>query len=344
MSNLAANQNFDSLSHLPPAHVAEIRHVLDALSEKSEISFLSARQIKRAISNIKFYGLLSSIKISVDTRLLPVPEKITSGNRCGHNKNSPVLNLSRQISGTKKLPGVLSRAVEKIKNYYYKPSMIPTLNYALERRLGRNYTRQQRSERREAIVLVLMSFISRMNLTTMKVGIPNEKDFINLPRQVFLNDTGLTLSRFKAAVRDMVASGILTNKQISAETKQGWRGRASVRCISKKLFGVLGLGLWLDSSRRSKVKRNSKTSSVVASEKDKARFGLGLSGLINANHKRSQRPTEQSINRDEQYNRVFNKLLVELMLSYQGRGVKRSGTEIRIEAEQIIKRRSAKTA
>lgn len=217
-----------------------------------------------------------------------------SGNRCNHNPDSPSLNM--RVDVPESLPKILQRLLERVDQYFSRPSMIPSLNAA------NKSTRQQRSERREACIQVLKSLIRFTDLTTLKVAVPNHGELADLKHCVMLDKTNLTESRYKRAIHDLKASGIITITRVVNEVAPGvYEGRAAVKCLSKQLFGVFGLGAWLEYERKkssNRARREEKASKPKrANRADVARAKLHMASVA------AER---------EQKNRVRNALITKL--------------------------------
>ena len=139
--------------------------------------------------------------------------------------------------------------------YYNQPEKIlPSLNAANQS------DRRQRSERREACLLLLRAVIHYTDLATLKVGVPRSDGSIG----------GLTLSRLSAltqlgtrrtsrAMRDLKRAGILTVKTIChRKSEQGYVGEAAIKSLSPHIFALFGLDRWLRHEQRRAEERKSR--------------------------------------------------------------------------------------
>ncbi len=126
--------------------------------------------------------------------MLPVPAT-QSGNRRGHDPKNPHLNPIEPIkSGPGCPPRILSLAAERAKEWFFSPGKCPLFRTESERRM--------RSERREAIQVVLEFLLSRLELASLCVGTPTMKDgFIDLDMKAIVEGTGLGQRRCERAIR-----------------------------------------------------------------------------------------------------------------------------------------------
>jgi hypothetical protein len=172
-----------------------------------------------------------------------------SGNRCGHDPEAPRAFVSPAEHRPR--PGVLRKLIERVHGYFDHPARLPSLNAA------NGKARQQRSERREACILLLSSLIHYLDLTTLRVGIPcGDGSFIGLTMDKLAEVAGLGLRRAERSLHDLVAAGILTVFPISTQIAPGeFVGRAAIRVIPSALFGTFGLGERLKRERAKASKR-----------------------------------------------------------------------------------------
>jgi len=126
-----------------------------------------------------------------------------NGNNCGHSPNVP---RWFEPLGEHTRPHIIKSLIDSIKGYYKEPAaLLPSLN------LSNGSDRQQRSERREACVLVLGCLVHYLDLATLRVGIPQaDQSFKGITMPFIAEKCSLTLRRRERAVADLVASGLLT--------------------------------------------------------------------------------------------------------------------------------------
>ena len=200
------------------------------------------------------------------------------GNRCGHRPDAPRFAVSLPEDANPARPAPIAKAIARVQAYYRQPRegrwdelsqgerhrrlerRLPAAGgadteagRALVRRLAR--WRQQRSERREAVVAVLMLLLAYTDIDTLTVAIPRGADWLGLSAPWIAARTGLSPSRVKRALATLARSGLLAN------TGQGRRfdrrrrawigiGWGPVRRFSFRLVRALGLETSWDKARR----------------------------------------------------------------------------------------------
>jgi len=180
-----------------------------------------------------------------------------SGNNCGHLPGSP-----RWFEAPEQhtRPHIIKKLIHAVKDYYKEPnSTIPSLN------LSNGSDRQQRSERREACISVLGCLIHYLDLSTLRVGIPQaDQTFQGIKMTFIAERCDLTLRRTERAVADLVSSSLLTIYPLCKKLDDEiYKGYAAIRTLSSKLFSAFGLGGRLkyerDKSAARKRKREKKS-------------------------------------------------------------------------------------
>lgn len=208
------------------------------------------------------------------------------GNFCGHNPLKPAFILARPANkGKGGLPPIITLAMERVKDYYNHPTkLIPSLN------LANGSARMQRSERREACIRLIAALLKRMDLVSLRVGIPTETGFMSYTVDYIAEDTGMTLKRVERALKDLKGAGIITvARRCQAQPDGTYKGLASVKAISKELFGALDLlgklrverekaNKRLKKKMRERTQEQENKSEPVARTK-KAKFSLFLGAL-----------------------------------------------------------------
>ena len=172
------------------------------------------------------------------------------GNRCGHDPQNPQLNPLEPIkSGPGCPPRILSLAAERAKEWFFVPEKCPLL--------GGESERQVRSERREAIQVVLEFMLSRLDLASLCVGSPTMKDgFIDLDMKAIVAGTGLGQRRCERAIGNLKEAGFMEVKQPRLKNDEGhYFGLRAIRVLTVRFFEWLGLGPMLarERARASKV-------------------------------------------------------------------------------------------
>lgn len=167
-----------------------------------------------------------------------VPRENHGGNFCGHQPDAPRLVLVQNTTN-KRRPQILKVLQFRIRNYYQTPTCLPSLRAANRSRKGR----QQRSERREACLLLLAAILEFTDLASLRCGVPTAQGFLSLTLDYLVKFTGLHPRRAERAIADLKRANLLTVSQPRQLQEDGtWRGLAAVKAVNKLLFTVFGLG------------------------------------------------------------------------------------------------------
>ena len=232
------------------------------------------------------------------------PRKFLGGNSCGHDPQRPRLTLTKPPkTGKGGIPFVLSRLTALLKSYYDNPrQIIPSLD------LANGSNRQQRSERREACILMLTVLLKYTDLASLRVGIPTEDGFLSLTVDYLAKQTGMAQRRAERALADLKAAGLVTIAQPRKRLPDGsWKGLAAVKAVSRHLFALFGLGDILKRERNKASKRQAKKVGNRETA-DQSRLVLALKALTGKlSSKPSSKPPE-----DLEYRRRLNIKLAEL--------------------------------
>jgi len=178
------------------------------------------------------------------------------------------------------IPHVLTLCIERITNYYNNPrQIIPSLD------LANGSDRQQRSERRESCIRLMSALLKRVDLASLRVGIPTASGFMSYTVDYITLDTGMGQKRVERALSDLKAAGIVTVSQPRQLLPDGsFKGLAAIKTISKSLFSAFGLGVMLKKERNKASKRQAKKVKKWEEEKttltSRARGALFLGSLL----------------------------------------------------------------
>ena len=208
---------------------------------------------------------------------------VARGNRCGHVPGAPrfdLLNLPADANPAR--PVLIARAIAKLQAYYgsprearWDPLSQGERHHRLERQIaaaggpatpeGQKLAarlarwRQQRSERREAVVAVLMLLLAYTDIETLTVAIPRGGDWLGLSIAWIAERTGLSASRVKRALATLNRAGLLTSsgagRRFDARRRR-WVGAGwgPVRRLSFDLIRRLGLEVAWNGARRRRRK------------------------------------------------------------------------------------------
>jgi hypothetical protein len=185
------------------------------------------------------------------------------GNRCGHDPRAPQLRPAVcPKEGKGGLPPLLRLAVEKLAEYYKNPDLLPTLNAA------NRSSRRQKSERREACVRVMSTLLHRMDIGTLRVGVPRgDGSFYDYSLEQIAEAAGLGLKRATRAFADLKTAGLITLIQVREHVSEGvYRSRVGIKKISRNLFASLGLSSMFTREHEKRAKRQRKTQRTRAKE------------------------------------------------------------------------------
>jgi len=101
-----------------------------------------------------------------------------------------------------------------------------------------------RSERREAVTVVVEVMCKHMDLATMQVGVPTPNGFYNYSFEKIRAETDLGISRFQRAIKDIKkCTGFDVNQLYKQDADGSYKGMAAVKKMSMHLFKVIGLGI-----------------------------------------------------------------------------------------------------
>ena len=203
-----------------------------------------------------------------------VPRENEGGNYCGHDPQSPQLSLA--IPAPENAPKILSLLRERLPDYFDKPSVLPSLNFA------NGSTRQQRSERRESCIRVISALLKFTDIASLRVGVPTADGFMGLTFPLLAKHAGMGLKRLERAVADLKSAGLLTVAPVAEKHEDGsYSSVAAVKAVSQHLWGVFGLLEKLAAERAKAAKRVKKFARKNANITTRARSrgALVLAGI-----------------------------------------------------------------
>jgi len=179
------------------------------------------------------------------------------GNRCGHDPREPRLELERPVRAN--LPWVIKQGIERADGIYRERRRFPELSPQQLKLVGRrNYWR--RSERLEAITLVVKALLCHMELLTLRVLTrPGEGPRNGIARTSLAKAGGLSLERVRQALADLYNAGYLRSHKVCIKIVRDIGtvhvGLPSVRVFTKLFFQRLELGVRLELERTKASKR-----------------------------------------------------------------------------------------
>ena len=167
-----------------------------------------------------------------------------TGNRCGHCPKRPRLSPAHPIrKGKGGLPRILSLAAERAKAWYRHPAKCPPLQRA---------RRAIRSERREALQIVIEAILSHLDLASLCLGTPTlDRGFIDIDMKTLVTTAGIGQRRIERAIVLLKEAGFLGVSQPRTQNEQGdYYGCRAIRVMREAFFEWLGLGPMLETERR----------------------------------------------------------------------------------------------
>lgn len=173
----------------------------------------------------------------------------STGNRCDHDPKNPRLELDFAPTRRGNLPAVLQKCIDNLKAYYYDRSILKPLAEldASDKKVTAG-KRSNRSEAREAEVLVISAIIQCMDLTSLLVGVPNERyGFIHrstydLAKMAGLLDpvTDEPHRRFTRCLSRIRRSGMMDTTRTTFKTQHGTvRAGVAIKKVSDDFIVML---------------------------------------------------------------------------------------------------------
>lgn len=185
------------------------------------------------------------------------------------------------------LPAILTDAMAALSGYMAAPNRyFPILNAI------NGSTRQQRSERSGACMLLLAACLKYLDLASMRVGVPQENGtMLNLRVTWLAKHAGLSERRAERALRDLKMAGLIDIEQRHHRTgPDTWRGLVALKAVSKDVFAALGMTRRLDIERSKARMRQAMQQAATRRadhdafrgerERSKAQAPAHLSGLL----------------------------------------------------------------
>ncbi|APU00763.1 hypothetical protein [Aeromonas phage Asp37] len=172
----------------------------------------------------------------------------STGNRCDHDPKNPRLELDHIPARRGKLPAALQLCVDNLKAYYYDRSILRPLAEldASDKKVTAG-KRSNRSEAREAEVLVISAILQSLDLTSMLVGVPVAGKFVyrstyELAKMAGLLDpvTDEPHRRFTRCLSRIRRSGMMDTTRTTFKTKHGTvRAGVAIKKVSDDFIVML---------------------------------------------------------------------------------------------------------
>ncbi|MCA3991980.1 hypothetical protein ACPV5O_22055 [Vibrio maritimus] len=173
---------------------------------------------------------------------------VASGNRCGHDPQNPAWHLYSAKQTKNMIPHVIRKLHEKAVCYYESPKLLPTLATLNGKTNQDGQPRLNRSEAREADVLVLCAILNMTEYATLRVGTPLANgDFV--PRSCaeiakvagLIREDGDPSQRFWRAFRRLKLAGAFSVHRQYQEMPDGSkRARPAIKNLNFHFLVSLG--------------------------------------------------------------------------------------------------------
>lgn len=161
------------------------------------------------------------------------------GNRCGHDPHAP--KFFEWQPSKKPRPKLLLDAAARVENFFYTPrDWMQRLYFSRKERSKAH----MRSERREAICLILGAILNYCDLRTLQIGVPNAKGGMQpIKWETIANKAGLSLRRAERALQDLIKIGYLSTKERRSKREGNIFSLSSIKKLSPAFFLDLGFTL-----------------------------------------------------------------------------------------------------
>jgi hypothetical protein len=183
-------------------------------------------------------------------------------------------------TGAGGIPRILTALIDKLDAYLEDPAdCLPSLNVA------NGKPRQQRRDRRFACVQLLRAHIKYLDLSSLRVGIPQrDGNFMSVTLRFLARQAGIGLRRAERAMRDLQSAGLVRSQSRCEKDDAGqYRGLASLRQLPPALFGAFGLAKWLKHERSKAILRRYRAAAAAAKagrrEREAAQGALFLDSM-----------------------------------------------------------------
>ncbi|MGL4753743.1 MAG: hypothetical protein ACRCXB_15290 [Aeromonadaceae bacterium] len=189
-----------------------------------------------------------------------------TGNRCDHDPKNPRLELDWRPGRKGKLPAVLQRCIDNLQAYYFDRSILRPLAEldASDKKVTAG-KRSNRSEAREAEVLVISAILECLDLTSMLVGVPMKGGtFVHRSTYEFAKMAGLLdpvtdepHKRFTRCLSRLRRSGFMETTQQRRKDKDGnVRACVGIKKVSTDFIVMLMGGTAKDAARLDRARES----------------------------------------------------------------------------------------
>lgn len=169
-----------------------------------------------------------------------------SGNRCDHDPLNPRLDLEWLPERRGNLPIILQLCLKNLKAYYYDRSILRTLaELDAKPNKASGGVRSNRSEAREAEVLIITAILNSLDLTSMLVGTPKAGGFVHRSTYELAKMAGFLVdgkphSRFKRVMMRLRRAGYMETTRTTYTNEKGEkRASTGIRRVSDDFIVML---------------------------------------------------------------------------------------------------------
>lgn len=172
-----------------------------------------------------------------------------TGNRCNHDPKNPRLELDYIPNRRGSLPAAIKKCLDNLQAYYYDRSILkPLAELDVSEKRVTAGKRSNRSEAREAEVLIISAILHSMDLTSLLVGVPNEKyGFIHKSTYEIAKMAGLLdpdtdepHGRFKRTMSRIRRSGMMETTRTTFKSASGEvRAGVGIKKVSEEFIVML---------------------------------------------------------------------------------------------------------
>jgi hypothetical protein len=210
----------------------------------------------------------------------------STGNRCGHDPTAP--RWFTAPPDHKARPPIVSKLIERIRDFYDDPQKIPTLANALFGRKqaadpdGDHRPRRMRSERREACCALLGAIAHYCDLPSLCLSVPQpDGTLLPIRMDTLAERAGLNLRRAERAMRDIVCGGLLTvHPRCELKEDGSYIGRAAIRVVPAAFFGLFGLEARLAHDRQRISQKRVQDRGGTPNRTASARLKIGVRAFL----------------------------------------------------------------
>lgn len=181
------------------------------------------------------------------------------GNRCNHDRANPRVHLVRPLS--ERLPLVIKEAMARTRGIVLERARFPELGGRRGLQLRFTNGRERRSERLEALTLVMQAILCRMDLVTLRAGtVRADGSCLGITEEDICTWTRVRPRRVRRAIRDLRDAGYLGWHQPRKKlTPEKWRAYPAIRSVTMTYFKRCGLRPWLERERVDASERRRRT-------------------------------------------------------------------------------------